>query len=174
MPKKAKTSCKHKVEFRSSIATPQPFVALAFHHNSNNSKGDSAQAGRYADVTLKRARPASYRANARVLSQPGPPLTFSPLGVGGDELVDQGHVFEALPLGLTDELRVAAFVGPKEVQVEHHLYTRTPPAGRERKRGRVEWTRSRTDVSERAGLPGFVVQPHSQFLCNWRAAGSVV
>lgn len=56
------------------------------------------------------------------------PLTFSPLGVGGDELVDQGHVFEALPLGLTDDLRVAAFVGPKQVQVEHHLSTRAPSA----------------------------------------------
>lgn len=158
VPKTAKECWKYKMVFSSSCVAPQKFVALAFHHNSNNFKGASARTGRYADVTLK-ARPASYRYSyhSRAVTarraveatafHAKRPLTFSPLGVSGDELVDEGHVFKALPLGLAYDLRVAAFVGPKQVQVEHHLSTRTPPAESERERRLVEWARSRTDVS---------------------------
>lgn len=50
-------------------------------------------------------------------------LTFSPLCVCGDQFIDKCDIFKPLPLGLTDEFWVAAFVGPKQVQVEHHLST---------------------------------------------------
>lgn len=50
-------------------------------------------------------------------------LTFSPLCICGDEFVNKCYIFKSLPLSLTDDLWVAAFVGPKQVQIEHHLST---------------------------------------------------
>lgn len=51
------------------------------------------------------------------------PLTFSPLRVRRHQFVHEGHVFKPLPLSFADEFWVAAFVGPKQVQVEHHVCT---------------------------------------------------
>lgn len=50
-------------------------------------------------------------------------LTLSPLRVCGHQFINECLIFKPLPLSLTDEFWVAAFVGPKQVQVEHHLCT---------------------------------------------------
>lgn len=68
-------------------------------------------------------------------------LTFSPLCIRGDEFVDECDIFKSLPLSLADDFWVAAFVGAKQIQVQHHLRTlsvrerlsepaaMTPPSG---------------------------------------------
>lgn len=50
-------------------------------------------------------------------------LTFSPLCVGGDKLINEGYIFKPLSLSFADDFWIAAFVGPEQVQVEHHVST---------------------------------------------------
>lgn len=47
-------------------------------------------------------------------------LTFSPFCISRHQLVDQRHVLKPLPLTVADDLWVAALVGAKQIQVEHH------------------------------------------------------
>lgn len=53
-------------------------------------------------------------------------LTFPPLRVRGDKLVDQCDIFKSFPLSLTDDFWVSAFIRAEQVQVEHHLSTLRP------------------------------------------------
>ena len=47
-------------------------------------------------------------------------LTFSPFCICFNKFIHKRHIFESLSLRLSDHFRIAAFVGPKQVQVEHH------------------------------------------------------
>lgn len=54
---------------------------------------------------------------------PSTVLTFPPLCICGHQFINKRHVFKSLPLSFTDDLWVAAFVGPEQVQIQHHLST---------------------------------------------------
>lgn len=56
-------------------------------------------------------------------------LTFSPRCICGNQFIDECHIFKPFPLRLTDDFWIAAFVCPKQVQIEHHDST-LPVSGR--------------------------------------------
>lgn len=75
-------------------------------------------------------------------------LTFSPLCVGGHQFIHQRNILKPLPLSLTDDFRIAAFIGAEQVQVEHHVSTLSAC------QKETEWSRSGEAPANRVAKSG--------------------